>query len=316
MYSIKKIDNDLASKIWDESPNSSIYNNPEFLKFFRNIEIYGVYKGEELICCWPLKLKNKNQTYIPNFFYYLGPYWSKKILKIPNHSWLKYSSDVYELFLKKLTNKFDCIDFDLHYSLNDVRIFDWWNYNDQERRFKIYPKYTAIIENLKKKSENQIINNYRYVRRYELKHFKKYHTQIEECEVSLDEIYKLYFETIKINDEREVVNIKNKIETIYKITKTEYGKNISYRLKGTEKILCVMMLLFDNYSAHLVMNLAEREWKKKGIITWATHKTIIYSKEKNLEIFDFNGSNSPLRGDNKHSFGSESKLFFNLKYQA
>ena len=75
-----------------------------------------------------------------------------------------------------------------------------------------------------------------------------------------------------------------------------------------------MILLFDNKSSHLILNLADKEWKKKGIITWATHKTIIYTKKKEFDIFDFNGANSPLRGDSKHSFGSKAKLFFNLKY--
>lgn len=316
MYSIRKIKEDTATKIWENSPNSTIFNNPFFLKHYNDIEIYGVYKGEELWCCWPIKIETKTQITTPSFFYYFGPFWSSKILELPNHSWLKYSSEVYEIFIKTFTKKFKIINFDLHYSLDDVRIFDWWNYNSSNPKFEIFPRYTAVIDQLKLKSESQISREYRYVRRYELKHFEKYKKNLEEYEINLDDLLYLYFDTVKIEEKNKKKQIINDISLIFKIAKSEHGKILSYRSKDTKKIICIMILLFDKKSSHLVISLAEKEWKKKGIITWATHKSIIYSKNKNMDIFDFNGANSPLRGDSKHSFGSKGKLFFNLKYKS
>ena len=45
MYSIKKINYQVAADVWEGSPNSSIFNNPNFLKNFKNIVFFGVYKG-------------------------------------------------------------------------------------------------------------------------------------------------------------------------------------------------------------------------------------------------------------------------------
>ena len=73
-------------------------------------------------------------------------------------------------------------------------------------------------------------------------------------------------------------------------------------------------MLYDNNSSHLVFNLASKRWKEKGIMSWCIHKTIIDAKKKGKNIFDFNGANSPLRGDNKHSFGSKSVLYFKINY--
>ena len=73
-----------------------------------------------------------------------------------------------------------------------------------------------------------------------------------------------------------------------------------------------MLLLFDNKSSHLVLNLADDEWKKKGIMSWAINNAIKTTKDNKLEIFDFNGANSPMRGDNKHSFGAKSTMYFKL----
>ena len=90
------------------------------------------------------------------------------------------------------------------------------------------------------------------------------------------------------------------------------SKTFAYKSKQKGQIINILMLVFDNNSSHLLLSIANDEWKKKGIMTWSLHKAIMYSKYKNLNIFDFNGANSPQRGDNKHSFGAKTKLFFNL----
>ena len=151
MYSINKISIDKAISVWNNSPNAHAYNNPTLLKNFKNIKIFAVSKGDEIFCCWPIQVDNLNNFRIPDMFYYFGPFWSKKINNLPVHSWLKYSSEVYGLFLKKFTKEYKNMNFELHYSLQDVRIFDWWNYNYNTKRFKIHPRYTALIDDLKNK---------------------------------------------------------------------------------------------------------------------------------------------------------------------
>ena len=47
-------------------------------------------------------------------------------------------------------------------------------------------------------------------------------------------------------------------------------------------------------------------------MTWSIHEAIMQNKKNKLDIFDFNGANSPQRGDHKHSFGAKLKLFFKL----
>ena len=44
------------------------------------------------------------------------------------------------------------------------------------------------------------------------------------------------------------------------------------------------------------------------------HGVLIKIYQKKYDIFDFNGANSPNRGDDKHSYGAKENLFFDLKY--
>tara|TARA_B100001741_G_scaffold257460_1_gene220447 strand:+ start:1513 stop:2463 length:951 start_codon:yes stop_codon:yes gene_type:complete len=315
MYSIKKISIDEAKIIWDSSPNANAFNNPTFLKYFKNLSIYAVFKGKEIFCCWPLQVKKNADCLIPDMFYYFGPFWSNKIKNIPYHSWLSYSSKVYELFLSKFTKKFKKINFELHYTLHDVRIFDWWNYNKNRYRFIINSRYTALIDDLKKKNENQIISDYRYSRRYELKKFKKIEKEIIETEIKTKELLNLYFKVVKVKNIKDKKAITKNIEIFNKLSKKKLCKTFAYKSKKTNKLISVIILAFDNLSSHLILSVSDEEWKKKGIMTWSIHKAIMFTKNKNLNSFDFNGANSPQRGDHKHSFGSKTKLFFNLNFK-
>ena len=114
-YKIKLIDTIKASKIWETSPNASIYNNPIFLKNFKNIKILAALKGDEIMCCWQLWRQKK--MLIPNFFYYFGPYWSLRSYEQPDHSWLSTSKNIYTKFIEYLQKTlkrliFKCI---IHY---------------------------------------------------------------------------------------------------------------------------------------------------------------------------------------------------------
>ena len=58
---------------------------------------------------------------------------------------------------------------------------------------------------------------------------------------------------------------------------------------------------------------ANEIWKKKGIMAWGLNN-LFYKYVGKYKYFDFNGANSPLRGDDKHSYGSYEKLYFQLEY--
>lgn len=48
-------------------------------------------------------------------------------------------------------------------------------------------------------------------------------------------------------------------------------------------------------------------------MAWGTNN-LINDYVGKFKYFDFNGANSPLRGDDKHSYGASEKLYFQLDY--
>jgi|TARA_B110001450_G_C17652668_1_gene493945 hypothetical protein len=313
-YKIKSINLSEAKKVWDTSPNACIYNNPSFLNNYKNIEFLAVLKGNEVMCCWPI-ISSKEKMIIPNFFYYFGPYWSKKITEQPRHSWLSTSSNVYSKFIEFFSKNFKEINFQFHYSLLDIRIFDWWNYGlKNKKKFEIVPKYSAIIDLSKKKDLKEIMSDYRYVRRYEIKNFIELNDKLENCNQDIEKMCNLYLgnnsEKYNRNEEKK---LRDDIKILCKLADNGFGEIRCVKEKKTNELIYFNVVLFDKNSVHLALNSCEKKWKKLGIMAWGIND-LLNNYVNKFDKFDFNGANSPLRGDDKHSYGAIEKLYFQLKY--
>tara|TARA_B110000977_G_scaffold123703_1_gene158601 strand:- start:14527 stop:15486 length:960 start_codon:yes stop_codon:yes gene_type:complete len=311
-YFVEKIDSLQAEKFWLESPNATAFTNPIILSYFKyDFEWWVGKKGDELLCVWPVCLKNA-KIVLPDFFYYFGPIWHGNFLKIPNHSWLPLSKNIYEGFIKKFSTNYKVILAQLPPGLNDVRIFDWWNFNIKaKKRFLIKPKYTAIIKNLPSTSMHEIKMNFRYWRRNELNKIKKeVNSLVKTDNYSLDEVLVFYEKTTGIKAKK----YSSSINSLLELAKNNFGKIIAYREKKNNQLASFMLVLFGKKDANLVLSLVSETWKKKGLSVYMILKCIALSKKMKFEIFDFNGANSPNRGDDKHSYGACHELFFEIKY--
>jgi len=166
--------------------------------------------------------------------------------------------------------------------------------------------------NLDKKSENDILANFRYWRRREVKLFLKNNNLIETNQIQLSEIINLYEKIVYKNKENLNKEIKINLEDFFNAVKKGLGAFICFRDKKTNSLESFSLILFDKNSAHLILSLTDQKYKKNGLAAFNIFKSIMFSKKNKKKIFDFNGANSPDRGDDKHSYGSKHKLFFEI----
>ena len=301
-------------RCWSSNKLNSTFTKREFLeKVSCSVDWFSVKKGHETICAWPICLNEKKEVYLPDFTYYVGPIWSDKILKIPNHRKLSIQTEVYEAFLREFESKYSHIYSSLPIYLYDVRVFDWWNYHDKNKeRIKIYPKYTNIITNLQTRD---FTLGYRQTRRNILRNLESKKKYIfEKCE-DKNLIIDLYDQVMKRSDINVNKTTKQTVSNILDYALDHNGSILQIRDKITNKITYASLCLSENFTANLIISLVANDYRKHDLAVLGIHKTISFWKEKGVENFDFNGSNSPKRGDDKHSYGGDTKLFFHLSYK-
>ena len=107
---------------------------------------------------------------------------------------------------------------------------------------------------------------------------------------------------------------KKTVSNIINYTLDHNGSLLQIRDKTSNKITYASICLSENFTANFLISLVANDYRKHDLAVLGIHKTISFWKDKGVENFDFNGSNSPKRGDDKDSYGGDTKLFFNLSY--
>ena len=277
---LKKVGIKTAQLFCENSEQSTFFTNPKYMyNLDQKIDWWIVSKGQEEICLWPIFMSSEKMVVVPPFSYYFGPVWSNSFLNLSNHSKLSKRNKILEIFVKNFLNQYKNLISQFHHSDHDMRFFNWWN-NDNERKFKIIPKYSSIIEGLNKKSDNEIILGFRELRRRMLKKAKKSKDIVLDQTFKYEEILSLYKETIKRKNQEIAKGVPEKIKILYDLCKKNYCKIIGYRNKSNGKLISIILLAFANNTSNMILNLSSYDWKESGITSLNMFSAIKYSKEK------------------------------------
>ncbi len=266
------------------------------------------------MCAWPVCIDENNKWVLPGFSYYVGPIWSSSACNTPNHRTLSLRTAVYEGFIELFEKRFERVVASLPLGVDDVRVFDWWNYHSKDKnRIKIIPRYTAILENL---APDTIVEaGYRELRRREIRRSAKNEYYYIDSAADLDEIFHLYQQTFRRQGVDVAFDVKAEIHKLLILANQGFGSLTCIRTSSSEAgLVCIALTLSAKGVSNLVLNLVSDDFRDSGVSAFCTHQAIKKSIESGDTAFDFNGANSPLRGDDKHSYGARAALYFDIKY--
>jgi hypothetical protein len=311
---IKLIEPQEALSFWNNSQQGSVFTHPHVLaKLSIKVDWWLAIKGKQPQCLWPVCLPDGNNVGLPDLTYYVGPFWSNQVYPLPAHRWLARSIEVYETFIESFLNKYDRIHACLPKGLNDVRAFDWWNYHDKNRpRFTIRPRYTAIISDLNNKSYKQIIADFRQLRRRELRNIEGFPPPPRAENWSTEDLIRLYLDVMNPEDMDITERNSKMIPILTDLVKSGFGEVVAFKDPSSEKIIAICLLLFGKSEANMALNLVDSNWRSSGLPALLITESINTSQMKGMSSFDFNGANSPNRGDDKHSYGALPALYFEI----
>lgn len=249
------------------------------------------------------------------FTMYQGIFFDNAIYNMPKHRRVKKILTITEYLLAKLNDKYNRISFGLHYNVDDLRSFQWFNYHNPEKgQFKIALRYTGILDLCTWKSFDQYLLNIRTVRRQEYNKIKSSNFIIELSNDidTLDLLHNKTFERQGIDRHNEEVRLLRSI-THSALTKG-YGQLLV--CKNAEGIaISAIVFLYDRRCGYYMFAANDPEYRKTGCGTYLMLENIRQCREKGLLKVDMVGINSPGRGDFKTSFNAVPVPYFIVNWE-
>ena len=312
----EKLHETIVENFWNSSTDATVFTRFHVLSCMSDrTDWWGVYKGSELITIWPVPLSKIDLVYIPDFCYYVGPIWSKSHSLRPESSKFSERLSVYNFSVNELLNLYSNLVFELPPSQLDVRAFLWWNYQTKNSMFKVEPRYSAIISDIQVKTNTEILAGFRELRRREVKKV----AVIPKLEIlsvySFKELSDLYWRVLGLQNIARNHEVDQTLMKIVKLAEKGDLKFFVFTNPSSGELLGIIVLLLSKKTANLILNLTEPSARNTGLSSWAMYQVLKTCKSLGVDIFDFNGANSPNRGDDKHSYGAKESLYFRLSYK-
>jgi len=310
-YSIAKLHNlDLWKNFENASPQSSIFSSVEFLEnFIDDLDLYSVSKGSEIKSLVYFFKKKKNILSEPLIYsgILFGPQQKQK-----NCRYLAEKFNLIDVIIEEILNKYTKIDFNLHYNVEDIRPFLWFNYNlPNKPKFSIDVRYTALIK-LKSKSKEEIFESFDDVKQRDIKKCDKNKEISVDFKSNINLLKKFYEETMQQNNGKfSRVNLDKMIKFMHQASLNEKGFQTNVYFKS-EPIYSIFFSIHNGVACYLY-GAGDINFKDRLSGTYCLWRAIENCFKKKINYVDLEGINSPKRGSFKITFGSFLKNYYNLK---
>ena len=308
-------------KKWDDfvetSPQGNIFCTTQFLDALgEDYELVFIEENNQLkMGAIILKQHGKPIKAPYPFTMYQGIFFDSSIYNMPRHRRIIKELEITQYLLAKLGEYYNRISFCIHYSVEDLRSFQWFNYHiPRKGQFLITLRYTGILDLSSWNSFDQYLLDIRKVRRQEYNKFKlnKFTFELSEDIDTLDQLHGKTYERQGIVRKVETVRL------LRSITSTALAKGYGQLLvcKSPERLaISATVFLYDNRCGYYMVAATDPEYRKTGCGTYLMLENIRQSKEKGLLKVDMVGINSPGRADFKTSFNAVPVPYFIVHWE-
>ncbi len=320
-FKIEKLsekNNDEWDALTESSEQSTIFSLSHFLSNSNEIvDRFFILKGNEIKAGFYFPINNKNNIIDSNTIIYSGILF--KINK--NQKKVNKNREIFkitEFFVDYIYENYNQINLTLYNTL-DIRPFLWKNYHSNESlKFKVNILYTSIlnIEDFFLKIDDEKTNLYNNLddqRKNDIKKANKQNCNFERI-YDPDGFYKT-FQNMMNDNKANITNdeMEKTFISIKKILKKDYC--YMFRVKENEKTLYYTIFLYYKNIGYYYFGAGERKTMTRYASTFCIWESMKYISSLGAKKINFEGVNSPNRGDFKLSFGGNLKQYFNFNKQ-
>lgn len=311
-----KVGFEKAREFWESSPHATAFTSPEVCRALGfEVEWWVALKGATPFVLWPVVMGDTpSQASPPPFSYYFGPIWSLDATNKSPTSSLSDAQLCYGALLEEILRSHSGVEFELNPSLTDVRVFDWWNYGQEaQARFRIQPRYTARVSDLQAKDPDTILASMRKWRRIEVRRARGGGEFEIVPDVPMSFFSQMREETLARQGLVQDFEEARTIPKFEALVDRGLAFLLGVREINTGQLVAANLVLDGPSEANLVLSALKPSHRNEGVGPLATYEALLAARQRGKEIFDFNGANSPQRGDDKHSYGAPAVLYFALE---
>jgi hypothetical protein len=308
-------------KKWDDfvetSPQGNIFCTTDFLEALgEDYELVLIEENNQLKMGAIILKQNGKPIKAPYLgTMYQGILFDNSLQNLPLHRRIRKQMEITEYLLSNLNEYYNRISFCLHYDVEDLRSFLWFNYHTPEKgQFSIILRYTATLELSNLKSFDQYLLDIRKVRRQEYNKAKGI-TFILEDSNDIEALDQLHYKTFK----RQGIERKaDEVRLLRSITQNALAKKYGQLMlcKNAEGcVIAATVFLYDNRCGYYMFGAQDPEYRKIGGGTYLMLENIRQCRERGLLKVDMVGINSPNRGDFKTSFNAVPVPYFVVHWE-
>jgi len=240
-------------------------------------------------------------------------------MQLPPYRRYATSQRIYAGLIERILSHHPRIFFSFPTGAPDLRAFTWWNYGKNDLpKFKIEPRYTALVRGLRGKSDSDVIGLFRGDdKRKRIRKLLRKAPAIQRVSLEMPRtVINLYEDTMRRTGGKiEGGDIKI-LEKIIKYALAGHGEVLCFAESKSSNIIAAQVMLDCRGVTNALAQGIQSDWQGEDLGVWLNYHSIISARDRGSDIFDFNGANSPNRADDKHAYGADSALYFDLSYPA
>ncbi|MFM1815401.1 MAG: hypothetical protein RLZ98_2096 [Pseudomonadota bacterium] len=310
---VERIDPDTALRLWQDADEASVFTHPIILSALCH-EVHWWLATEAGIpaCIWPVCLDPNNQVCRPDFAYYLGPVQLGRQDPSPRRRLLQ-AVEVQHKLLDILIDTYGEVRWSTLPGERDLRPWLWF---EKHGRHPIaQPRHTAWIEDLSRFKDKDGLVYFGRKRRQD------YRTALEGGAVLLPEITigrvkELYYETLEANNAADTaLRRMDSVESLYEVAQEGHGFVLAGGLAQDMVPRAFCLVLIGKARANAVIAASDSLWRSKDFNPFLQFNLLMRANAENATLYDFNGANSLLLSSDKHSYGAEVKMYFDLHWR-
>ncbi len=330
-YHLDIVEDDAWDKFVKKSKQGTIFNSSLFLKALDEpIKKWGCYKGSELkgaICTaeTTTALTGSNSKEKQESFGMIRPKLSiyNGFMLQPADAQQAKANQFAEEFrtisamTKSLTDRYVSLQFQTHYSLQDLRPLLWHNYGTDQKKITCTPRFTSTISFAERYPENAALDKnplYQQCsksRRQEIRYAISKSVQIEKkLDLKLfQDLYRMTFERQGLAvDEAQLEQIKQVCSALHE----QHQLSMYIASDGEGNVGSIAIFAHDQKCAYYLYGANSQVAKKSHTGSYVIFYACNDLLKNGLPEIDLEGVNSPARGHFKLSFGGQLKTYYSV----